>query len=248
MQDDKEALRRRFSELCDRAETRRSPVFSDFLDMHEQSVLEEIRFSSPVFLWGGYNEAERRIACFGFTETPETDELPAQWICIAPAAQKFADALTHRDFLGALLSLGLRREMIGDIVVTENCGYVFCMRTVVSCILSELSRVKHTTVRCSAAEALPPDAVRAPEYSEFVVAGTRLDALCAAVFHLSRADAQKRIAAGRVFVNSREITKSDFSPSDGDIISVRGLGRFVYDGVARETKKGKLRVEIGIYK
>lgn len=248
MQDDKEALRRRFSELCDRAETRRSPVFSDFLDMHEQSVLEEIRFSSPVFLWGGYNEAERRIACFGFTETPETDELPAQWICIAPAAQKFADALTHRDFLGALLSLGLRREMIGDIVVTENCGYVFCMRTVVSCILSELSRVKHTTVRCSAAEALPPDAVRAPEYSEFVVAGTRLDALCAAVFNLSRADAQKRIASGRVFVNSREITKSDFSPSDGDIISVRGLGRFVYDGVARETKKGKLRVEIGIYK
>lgn len=248
MQDDKEALRRRFSELCDRAETRRSPVFSDFLDMHEQSVLEEIRFSSPVFLWGGYNEAERRIACFGFTETPETDELPAQWICIAPAAQKFADALTHRDFLGALLSLGLRREMIGDIVVTENCGYVFCMRTVVSCILSELSRVKHTTVRCSAAEALPPDAVRAPEYSEFVVSGTRLDALCAAVFHLSRADAQKRIASGRVFVNSREITKSDFSPSDGDIISVRGLGRFVFDGVARETKKGKLRVEIGIYK
>lgn len=248
MQDDKEALRRRFSELCDRADTRRTPVFSDFLDMHEQSVLEEIRFSSPVFLWGGYNEAERRIACFGFTETPETDELPAQWICIAPAAQKFADALTHRDFLGALLSLGLRREMIGDIVVTENCGYVFCMRTVVSCILSELSRVKHTTVRCSAAEALPPDAVRAPEYSEFVVAGTRLDALCAAVFHLSRADAQKRIAAGRVFVNSREITKSDFSPSDGDIISVRGLGRFVFDGVARETKKGKLRVEIGIYK
>ena len=151
-------------------------------------------------------------------------------------------------FLGALLSLGLRREMIGDIVVTENCGYVFCMRTVVSCILSELSRVKHTTVRCSAAEALPPDAVRAPEYSEFVVAGTRLDALCAAVFRLSRADAQKRIAAGRVFVNSREITKSDFLPSDGDIISVRGLGRFVFDGVARETKKGKLRVEIGIYK
>ena len=50
MQDDKEALRRRFSELCDRADTRRTPVFSDFLDMHEQSVLEEIRFSSPVFL------------------------------------------------------------------------------------------------------------------------------------------------------------------------------------------------------
>lgn len=248
MQDDKEALRRRFSELCDRAETRRSPVFSDFLDMHEQSVLEETRFSSPVFLCGGYQEAERRIACFGFTEMPETDALPAQWICIAPAAQKFADALTHRDFLGALLSLGLRREMIGDIVVTENCGYVFCMRTVVSCILSELSRVKHTTVRCSAVEVLPPDAVRAPEYSEVVVAGTRLDALCAAVFRLSRADAQKRIAAGRVFVNSREITKSDFSPSDGDIISVRGLGRFVFDGIARETKKGKLRVEIGIYK
>lgn len=130
MQDDKEALRRRFSELCDRADTRRTPVFSDFLDMHEQSVLEETRFSSPVFLWGGYKEAERRIACFGFTETPETDELPAQWICIAPAAQKFADALTHRDFLGALLSLGLRREMIGDIVVTENCGYVFaCARS-----------------------------------------------------------------------------------------------------------------------
>lgn len=248
MQDDKEALRRRFSELCDRADTRRTPVFSDFLDMHEQSVLEETRFSSPVFLWGGYKEAERRIACFGFTETPEIDALPAQWICIAPAAQKFADALTHRDFLGALLSLGLRREMIGDIVVTENCGYVFCIRTVVSCILSELSRVKHTTVRCSAVEALPPDAVCAPEYSEVVVAGTRLDALCAAVFRLSRADAQKRIAAGRVFVNSREITKSDFSPTEGDIISVRGLGRFVFDGVARETKKGKLRVEIGIYK
>lgn len=247
MQDEKEALRKRFSELCDRAELRRAPVFSDFLDMHEQSILQETRFSSSVFLCGGYDTAERRIACFGFSEPPEAEELPAQWLCIKPAAQKFADALTHRDFLGALLSLGLRREMIGDIVVTENCGYVFCMQTVVSCVLSELSRVKHTTVRCSVAKSLPLDAVRPPEYGEFVVSGTRLDALCAAVFRLSRSDAQKRIAAGRVFVNSREITKSDFLPQDGDIISVRGVGRFVFGGIARETKKGKLRILAGLY-
>lgn len=243
------ALRRRFQELCDRAETRHCLIFSDFLNLHEQSVLQEMHLPYSFLLFGGYAAAERKIACFGTKDEAEVIEnSPFVLLKIAPAQQKFADALTHRDFLGSILALGLRREMLGDIVLSENCGYVFCKESVAGFITDNLERVRHTSVRVTKTAELPQQLTEEPEPQSVVVAAERLDALLAAVFRLSRSEAQKLIAAERVFADSRVCTHPDTVVKENCIVSARGYGRFRYLGISRETKKGKLRVHIQLYK
>lgn len=247
--DNDAALRRRFEELGDRAETRRCLLFSDFLNLHEQSVLQSMRLPYSFALFGGFAAAERKCACFGTENTAEAQKnAPFILLKIAPAQQKFADALTHRDFLGSILALGLRREMLGDIVLSENCGYVFCMESIAEFIADNLERVRHTSVRVTQMQELPQILIREPEPQSAVVVSERLDALLAAVFRLSRSEAQKLIAAERVFADNCVCTRPDAVLKENCMVSARGYGRFRYLGIDRETKKGKLRVTVQLYK
>lgn len=249
MTDNDSALRRRFAELCDRADTRHCFVFSDFLNLHEQSVLTEMHLPKNYVLFGGFSAAERKIACFGTADEAQALECaPFVLLKIAPAAQKFADALTHRDFLGSVLALGLRREMLGDIVIADNCGYVFCMESIAEFITDNLDRVRHTSVRVTQVQELPQALTEEPEPQSIVVACLRLDALLAGVFRLSRSEAQKLIASERVFANSVLCTRAGAELKENCLVSARGFGRFRYLGIDRETKKGKLRVTVQIFK
>lgn len=249
MTDNDSALRRRFEELGDRAETRRCCIFSDFLNLHEQSVLQNMRLPHRFVLFGGFPSAERKCVCFGTTDEIQAQEnAPFVLLKIAPAQQKFADTLTHRDFLGSILALGLRREMLGDILLSENCGYVFCMESIAGFITDNLERVRHTSVRITRTAELPQTLTQEPEPQSVVVASERLDALLASVFCLSRSEAQKLIAAERVFADNCVCTRSDTVLKENCTVSARGFGRFRYLGIDRETKKGKLRVAVQIFK
>lgn len=249
MTDNDFALRRRFEDLSDRSGTRHCLIFSDFLNLHEQSVLQEMRLPKNFVLFGGFEAAERKTACFGTSnETEANEKAPFVLLKIAPAQQKFADTLTHRDFLGSILALGLRREMIGDIVLLDNCGYVFCMETIAEYITDNLERVRHTTVHITQVQSLPHTLTEEPEPQSVIVISERIDALLAAVFRLSRSEAQKLIAAERVFADNCACTKSDTVLKENTLISARGFGRFRYLGKERATKKGKLRVTVQIFK
>ena len=246
MQDNDAALRHRMEELADRSETRDTLVYSNFLNLYEQSVAQTLRLPVPLLLWGGFPGAERRAAVFGAQTAEEAAaHAPFQLLCIAPAAQKFTDTLSHRDFLGSILALGLRREMLGDIVLSDNCGYVFCLDSVAAFISDGLTKVRHTTVRCTRVSALPENLAAEPEPQSLVVASERLDALLAAVFRLSRAEAQKLIAGERVFLDGRLCTRAEQSPKAGVLVSARGFGRFRYDGQNRETKKAGCALPCG---
>lgn len=245
MQESDHLTLRRFAELSARAKTRNTAVFSDFLDLHAQTLLRTAHLPA-VSLFGGYPEAERKMACFAET-VPEESLVPIALLSVAPAAPKFAETLVHRDFLGSILALGLRREKLGDIVLTNNCGYVFCAASVADFILENLQKVRHTAVCCTRETALPDSARAVLQPQSIAVASERLDVLIAAVFHLSRSEAQKLIAAERVFADGCAVLRPDYLLKDGQTLSVRGHGRFRYDGIARETKKGKLRVQIQLY-
>ncbi len=248
MQTSDELLRKRFSELAGRAEVSGKVIVSDFLNLHEQSLLTVVSCGVPVTLFGGFDGAERKAACFGAAALQDAkDAADFRLLRIAPANPKFADALSHRDFLGSMLSLGLRREKLGDILLADNCAYVFCTARAADFLAENLERVRHTTVRCAFVDTLPPEAEPVLEPREAVIASERLDALVAAVFHLSRSEAQKLIAAERVSVDSAAVLRADALPKPGQILSVRGHGRFRYDGILRETKKGKLRAQVSLY-
>lgn len=231
----------RFRELSDRAHTRQMPVYSEFLTVYAQEILCKTLAPTDFVLIGGYPDAERKIACFG---AEAASCAPIDLVKIAPTAPKFADTLTHRDFLGSILALGLRRETVGDIVLHQNCGYVFCLPTAARCICAQLERVRHTVVRVASIDALPADAVPVRTEETVVVSSERLDAVIAAVYRISRADAQQLIRSERVFLNSRLQTRPDIRIPETTMVSVRGYGRFQYGEMLRETKKGRLRIQI----
>ncbi|MBQ1729022.1 MAG: hypothetical protein II036_01530 [Oscillospiraceae bacterium] len=247
MQEDENLIKNRLSELARRSYERGIWVSSEFLSLSEQDILLRLRLDSPFTLEGGCEGAERRLAHFGSEETCGwREEPPIVCVKIAPVSEKFAEKLTHRDFLGALMGLGIRREVLGDIVLLDNCGYLFCLDTIAGYVTENLTEVRRTTVRALLSE--PPASVNEkPPLKALVTASERLDAVISAVYKLSRSQSQELISAGRVFISGRLCDQSAAQIPDGAVISVRSVGRFIYEGIERETKKGRLRVLVRIY-
>lgn len=239
---------KRFEELASRSNERGYAVYSDFLGLSEISEFCAIRFSVPVTLWGGYDNAERCVACFGDREyfTDNTD-YPIKCILIKPVNQKFADNLTHRDFLGSLMGLGIRREVLGDIIIHKNSGYLFCLDTIADYIIENLTQVRHTTVKCELTENIPTDALPQSENREIIVSSERLDVIVSAIYKKSRSQVLPIFHTEKVFVNGAVKTSPSTTVNVNDKISVRGFGRFVYKGVLRITKKDRLVVGVEVF-
>lgn len=207
-----------------------------------------MRFSVPATLWGGYEDAERCVVCFGDREyfTDNTD-YPIKCILIKPVNQKFADNLTHRDFLGSLMGLGIRREVLGDIIISENCGYLFCLENIADYILENLTQVRHTTVKCEITECIPTDVLPQAENREIIVSSERLDVIVSAIYKMSRSQVLPVFHTEKVFVNGAIKTSPSVTLNLGDKVSVRGFGRFIYKGVLRTTKKDRLVISVDIF-
>lgn len=244
-------LEGRLSELCRKSFERDIFTFSDFLGLAEQTVLKKAikgYSASHITLFGGAEGCERVMARFGDAQIIGWDEpFPIVCLKIAPKSQKFADALTHRDFLGALMNLGFKREMIGDIPIFENEGYLFCEEKMAEHILSSLTEVKRTAVTVSRVEKIPEGELFRTETVTVQVQSERLDAIIAKVFSLSREDAQGYFAKSLVFVNGAAVENTSYAPKPLDKISVRTKGRFIYGGPTSLSKKGKLNVKIEKY-
>ena len=172
---------------------------------------------------------------------------PIRILKISPLQPKFAEELSHRDYLGALLNLGITRAKTGDILIHDKEAYVFVHQELTEFLVKELTRVRHTTVR--AVEVENADFKWEPKYEEIkgTVASVRLDSLLSLAFSSSRSKLTALIEAGRVYVNGKLITSNGYHVKDNDIISVRQMGRFQYEGVLSETKKGRYYVTIRKY-
>ena len=198
--------------------------------------------------FGGCEGAERVVVRFGDPEDIGYDEpFPISIIRISPRSQKFADTLSHRDFLGSLMNLGIERECLGDIAIVDNVGYLFCLDGISDYICSSLDKIKHTDVVASVIDALPDAPLYKTERRTIQLSSERLDAAVAKVFSLSRDDAQRLFSKGLVFASGKEISSPSRAPHEDEIISVRGHGRFIYRGVKSLSKKGKLNIEIDVY-
>ncbi len=240
-----ELLKSRLDDLANRAYERNYNTFSDFLNLEEASVLQGMRLPLPYRLFGGYDSAERCVA--GFGDEIADGEFPIVCIEIAPLQQKFADKLTHRDFLGSLMNLGISRSTLGDIVVADNTGYLFCLETISEYITENLTRVKHTTVNSKVVDMLPDCVNKEPGSAEIIVPSLRADAVICAVYHLSRNASKLLFAQDKVFANHRLVASGSHFLKDGDTVSVRGYGKFNVREVLRSTKKERLVIKIEIY-
>ncbi len=250
MSEELDLLKRRFIELAKRSEQGYF-TFTDFLGLAEQScfngIKNEIRGIS-YSAFGGALGAERVMIRFGSSEElGYEEEFPIVTLMIKPKSEKFADKLTHRDFLGSLMSLGIEREVLGDIVIRDNIGYLFAKRDISTYIMDSLTQIKHTAVTVSIAKELPEGELFKTEIRRIQLSGERLDAVLAKTFSLSRDDAQGLFKRGLVFVNGREIDSTSYTPKVGDKITARGYGRLIYLGFDSTSKKGKLNANVEIY-
>ena len=246
-----ELLQKRFVELANRAYNSGVYTFTDFLGLKEQSefaaVKPKIR-GIPYEAFGGVEGAERVMIRFGSEELMGY-EVPFPIVCIKiePASQKFADKLTHRDFLGALLNLGIESETLGDIPIVDNVGYLFATEDIAPFIIGELTRVKHTEVKLSTVDEPPTGELYKTERRTVQVASERLDAVIARIYSLSREDAQSLFAKKLVYVSGKLCESTSYSPKEGETVSVRGHGRFIYVGFSSTSRKGKLNCEVDVF-
>lgn len=247
MADEKEITKKRFRELFSRSQNRGIYVYSDFLNAYEQALLEEeIRFGYT--LLGGFPDAERKIACFGnendFGYEPSP---PIKTICISPLSEKFADDLTHRDFLGSLMGLGIKRETLGDIIISKNKGYLICLDTIAQYIIDNLTKVRHTSVRCELCEDIPSEDLPKPKEKTVIVSSLRLDVLISGVYDISRSKSSALVEGEKVFINGKLTKSNSLNIENGSMVSVRGYGRFRYTQVLGTTRKDRIRVLCEVY-
>lgn len=238
-------LQKRFCELAKTAYQRNIPMFSDFLNLNEQDVFIQSLHSMPpisCIMMGGYTLAERKLAAFLPYEVSE-ELIPIRKLEIRPLNAKFSEELTHRDYLGALLNLGIERNVLGDIIVGEKNAYVICKDKMADYIMEQLVRIKHTTVMTVPADFVDEISPKIETISGSVQS-IRLDSVLAAATNISRSHIIDYIEGARVFVNGRLITTNSYNLKEGDIISVRQVGRFRYVGVGSISKKGRSMITI----
>ena len=250
MTDELDILIKHIKELSQRAARGGYYTYTDFLGLGEMSAVRRIERELPVkyAAYGGSPDAERVILAFGDeNELGFSPEFPIRCIKIEPLMQKYADKLTHRDFLGAILNLGIERAVIGDIIIKDNVGYAFVLSDMADFVISEIKRIKHTDVKACEVFELPEGELYKTEQKRITLEGERLDSIVAKVFSLSRSDAQLLFKRGLVFADGREIISTSYTPKPDEKISVRGHGRFIYRGPSGNTRKGKLAVTVDLY-
>ena len=238
-------MNRHLLDLCRRSERTASWVYSAFLSPAEQEDFvrcpESAQFAYT--FEGGHIAAERKLLAAGdeaLTGMPPAP--PLRVISVKPLSPKFAEDLSHRDYLGSILSLGIDRSLIGDILVRDREGWFFCLDSVAEFITSSLTRIRKTSVSATLSSADAPELLPRFATQRLNVVSERPDAIIAAFSGLSRSQAAALFSAEKVFVNGRVITDRSARLREGDVISVRGFGKAIYDGIEHETRKGRLWV------
>ena len=274
--EDKNYLAGRIRELSHKTYQSDYETHTAFLTMSEQAVARQILgyASHPLkeiggglgycgesegvsfVLHGGYDEAERRLLTFlpsyldaetylGISESPSDEALAC--IRVRPLNAKFADVLTHRDFLGALMNLGIERDQIGDILTAPDRAYIFTTNEMAELVAGELTRVKHTSVMGERVPVSSCDVRQDFIVKEGSIASERLDAVLSLVYQLSRSRAQELIESEAVIADGRVALSAGLAMKPGMRVSVRGHGKFLYEGFVSQTRKGRSFVRVKVY-
>ena len=218
------------------------PHFVGFLDGHQrrvaQQVCDRLAGECGALFWGGFEGAERTVlGVFPPFSEPEAGAFPIRCVRIV---WKFRE-LTHRDFLGSLLSLGIRKDKIGDIVVGSGECMVMLDEAVSHFVLQNLEKVGGAGVRCEEAEGASVHVQADFEALTDTVASPRLDCVVASLGNMSRTESGRLITNGLVSVDFETVMNQAAPVCEGSTVSIRGHGRFIIDAIGPATRKGRLK-------
>lgn len=237
-------------DLCERSRGRNVCAYTDFLSPAERQAAEDAlhaaKFHDGWQAIGGWERAERRLLCFlpDWMDEPDSDAC----IAVLRATWHEGESLTHRDLLGGLMALGVTRAKLGDILVSPTSADVLVRADAADYLAREWTSAGRVHLRVERIEraAINVPELRVKELRD-TVATLRLDAVASTGFGMSRGKAAELIAAGRVQLNHREVTKPDAPMREGDVVSVRGLGKFELAEVGSLSKKGRTGIVVRRY-
>ena len=257
-------LEGRIRDLARQADRNGYLTHTGFLSLSGQSRAAAILAGSGIpqsgkshVFYGGTSEADRKVLFF-LPSYLEAEDLLAQedsgegvitCLKIEVRGSRFSKEIGHRDCLGALMHLGIGREQIGDILMEKDgtCAWIFVLAGMAEHICRELVTIgrAHVDIQVTSPAACTARPVLVPRSGS--IASVRIDSLIAMVFHISRSAAQDLVAREEVFAGGRAVTSSSFSPAPGCRISVRGHGKFIYEGEEKTTKKGRIFVRTSVF-
>lgn len=225
------------------------PRFSQFLNERESAVAAmgaRTAQTGHPFFYGGYDGAARTVC--GFFQGTYAEEMPKEELFPVRAVTfsfRKCDKLSHRDFLGAILSEGLKRSVVGDILVAEDHAVVFCLDTAVG-LISDLTKIGRVGVRSEAGITIELPEVKL-ERIDAAVSSLRLDCVVGACTNTSRERSALLIRSGQVSADFSVCLSVSGTVKENTVISIRGYGRFRLSKIVGETKKGRIRVAIEKY-
>lgn len=240
---------KRCMDLSKQANRKGIVTFSDFLTINEQLILKQNKdkLESEYQMSGGYEFAERQMVAFIPDALFYEWDYPMQCIRIRPAYPKFAEQLSHRDVLGALMSLGIERSKIGDLIVNETEMFFFAKEEIVPYISDQLTSIRHTVVTLEMEAGSHLDYVPHFTECEAIVTSNRLDAVIAAICKISRSASLKLIQEGKIFVNGAECLHNTYYCKQDDLLSIRGFGKVRFGETLGVTKKDRIRFSYQLF-
>ena len=219
---------------------------TDFLNPYEVknaigilNSFDDIKYSVD----GGYDAAERKVI-FIYPYYMEYEDIENKLEIVQIEGNFKFKEISHKDYLGAILNLGIVREKIGDIIIHENLCQVIVMNGIYDFLninLNKVSRNKVTVKQISRENII----TSLPSYKEisFTVSSQRLDCIISGLYNISRQDSLKYISSERVFVNYEKIISPSKEIYENSLISVRGKGRSIIVSIGEITKKGRIKVQ-----
>lgn len=248
---EREVMAGHFRDLAARSYNNGVYTFSEFLGEADLAVLMSIRNElgyAGMTLFGGTENSERCMVRFGKeSELCYTEDFPISCLKAEPVSSRFAGQTGHRDYLGALMGLGIERNLLGDIIIKEHTAYIFCLSRIADYICENLRQVRQTSIYVVRLDSVPEDAGSVLKETLVTAASERLDAVIARLYNLSRNESQNLFAAGKVFVGGLPCENTGHQCRDGEKISVRGYGKFIYRGLTGTTGKGRARILLEVY-
>jgi len=245
--EDDELFLRKVSDKMEKARQKNIPVWTRFMTAAQQIIAERfVSFSGgEYYLSGGWENAERKVMGFlpDWMEAPEEDDIPVS-VIKGEFAAEYAN-ISHRDVLGALMGLGIERDTVGDINVSEGKFYFAATEEIVPYIMQNFTSVGRAAVSVAVIAAEDADIKEMPsKIISATVSTLRLDSIVSAGFKLSREKSVQLIKSGKVTLNHEECLKPDKQVGEKAAITVRGSGKISLDEIGGETKKGRISVKI----
>lgn len=224
------------------------PVFSEFLNDKEKIIADRIsnELSCDHIFYGGYSDADNVILSVYTDKQPLLSDFPIK--CLKVNITNKNATLKHSDYMGAIMSLGIDRDVFGDIISYPDKAYIYVSEIMTEYFLDNFTEVGREKCFITVEDdSFVPDLKEKFSEQQIIIASDRLDCFISALCRMSREKSLETVRKRLVFVNGSEVNNPSKKLFEGDKIVIRGYGKFIIGQCDGKTQKDRLKIKIKKY-